>query len=680
MKKILSLLVMLAIAITLVGCELLPDSLKDTINGVLGNGDVEHTHEYTFTKCTAKCEKDGENIYTCSCGDSYTEPVSAYGHDFQTTNTINATCVSDGIEYISCTKCGESNNKKTEAYGHVYGTPENPSDIVLCTRNGCRSATILFPTDGKYVETLTFNFTKEHEAEIDAKYDEVLAKINAAAKYDPALHGFVEEGALAEEYEAVGTIHSELYDLILYAVAQRQIAEIDYYCDMKNSELEKTYTYMLDYYTSVIAKFYTLSRPLYDSCYREFYYYGLSEEEIKAFLFDSDALSNPEYTALKNRNNEIEVEFFSISSVKDDKKVLELYSEFVENNNKMAQLMGYDNYVEYAYENVYSRDYTYQEISAIREYVKNYLVPIYINLNPGEYTKEESSEYSEIASKSFFTNQKVHSLVTDYFKYMSFTSNPDKQYNFYDVLNDLVADGNMYRGSYAGAFVTYLSAFELPVAYFGNGSYSGGFTVTHEFGHYMNEIYNKSQFSQSYDLLEMHSQGNEILFLNYLKDHVSDGAYRLLEVAQIKGMLETVIIALCVDTFEQAVYLDSYTGYGSDIIMADNTISANEYDTLFSLILNDMGVGGLMNSAYWRYVTIQSPCYYVSYSISAISVLQLHEMANTDSLDVARDAYLKLVTYTDTNPDMTTAEILVNAGMYSFTDEELYKALAEYLN
>ena len=91
-----------------------------------------------------------------------------------------------------------------------------------------------------------------------------------------------------------------------------------------------------------------------------------------------------------------------------------------------------------------------------------------------------------------------------------------------------------------------------------------------------------------------------------------------------------------------------------------------------------MGVGSQINPAYWRYVTIQAPCYYVSYAISALSVLQLHEMANTDSLEAATDAYLDLITYTDINPEMTTEKVLINAGMYSYSDERLYKALAEY--
>lgn len=35
------------------------------------------------------------------------------------------------------------------------------------------------------------------------------------------------------------------------------------------------------------------------------------------------------------------------------------------------------------------------------------------------------------------------------------------------------------------------------------------------------------------------------------------------------------------DCFEQAIYLDSYDGYYSDVIMADGTITEDEYDLLY---------------------------------------------------------------------------------------------------
>ena len=71
-------------------------------------------------------------------------------------------------------------------------------------------------------------------------------------------------------------------------------------------------------------------------------------------------------------------------------------------------------------------------------------------------------------------------------------------------------------------------------------------------------------------------------------------------------------------------------------------------------------------------MTITSPCYYVSYSVSALSVLQLYEMENRSGFDAAKDAYLKLFTYVDEKPEMTMSEILAYAGMLSVTDEQLY--------
>jgi len=39
-----------------------------------------HVHEYSESENTATCTKDGEIIYTCSCGDSYSKPSKATGH------------------------------------------------------------------------------------------------------------------------------------------------------------------------------------------------------------------------------------------------------------------------------------------------------------------------------------------------------------------------------------------------------------------------------------------------------------------------------------------------------------------------------------------------------------------------------------------------------------------------
>lgn len=62
---------------------------------------IPHTHSYTPSATTeATCTTDGETTWTCSCGDSYTTPIPAPGHTFQTL-TINS---QKAVE--RCIKCG----------------------------------------------------------------------------------------------------------------------------------------------------------------------------------------------------------------------------------------------------------------------------------------------------------------------------------------------------------------------------------------------------------------------------------------------------------------------------------------------------------------------------------------------------------------------------------------------
>ena len=49
----------------------------------------EHIHDYTESSRTATCTEDGVIVYTCSCGDSYSEPESAKGHRMNGTKCAN---------------------------------------------------------------------------------------------------------------------------------------------------------------------------------------------------------------------------------------------------------------------------------------------------------------------------------------------------------------------------------------------------------------------------------------------------------------------------------------------------------------------------------------------------------------------------------------------------------------
>lgn len=95
-----------------------------------------HIHSYSFeiTKASA-CEETGEKIYTCECGDSYSETIPALGHNTVKVSSTSATCEKGGTSTYKCTRCDYS-----------YITSDSPkkahnytSEIVTsatCTRDG----------------------------------------------------------------------------------------------------------------------------------------------------------------------------------------------------------------------------------------------------------------------------------------------------------------------------------------------------------------------------------------------------------------------------------------------------------------------------------------------------------------------------------------------------------------
>ncbi len=83
-----------------------------------------HSHSYTSSVTTpATCTEKGIKTYTCSCGASYTESISATGHKPGNWETASlATCTEAGESVKKCTVCGEvTQTVAIPATGHKPG-------------------------------------------------------------------------------------------------------------------------------------------------------------------------------------------------------------------------------------------------------------------------------------------------------------------------------------------------------------------------------------------------------------------------------------------------------------------------------------------------------------------------------------------------------------------------------
>ena len=85
------------------------DGSTDTFALTVKNVKSSHTHSYT-AKVTkeAACTTEGERIYTCTCGDRYTETIPATGHS-ESAWIIDkaATAIENGSKHTECTTCGK---------------------------------------------------------------------------------------------------------------------------------------------------------------------------------------------------------------------------------------------------------------------------------------------------------------------------------------------------------------------------------------------------------------------------------------------------------------------------------------------------------------------------------------------------------------------------------------------
>ena len=104
-----------------------------------------HSHSYVekITK-VATCTENGTNIFTCSCGDSYTESVAALGHSFSTSFTVDkeATCTAEGSKSKHCTRSGCSEKTEVTAIAklaHTYTSKITAQPT--CAKEGVKTFT-----------------------------------------------------------------------------------------------------------------------------------------------------------------------------------------------------------------------------------------------------------------------------------------------------------------------------------------------------------------------------------------------------------------------------------------------------------------------------------------------------------------------------------------------------------
>ena len=344
--------------------------------------------------------------------------------------------------------------------------------------------------------------------------------------------------------------------------------------------------------------------------------------------------------------------------------------EMVQVRNQYARSKGYENYAAYAYEAVYSRDYTLADARQLYAQVKQSIAPVFQGMSlPLAYNTTLDSGLLEPYT-SDLTQDEMMDLVGPYMERIS---------SEYADLFDYMRQGNLADigpsdTKLGVGFTTGLPAYSSAVMFNSpDGSYYDVETLTHEFGHYAEYCLSGAEGdgSDCIDVAEMDSQMLELLFLNFADEMFQEGgdAYRVRVIYQV---ISSVVTGCYYDEFQTALY-------------TDGAMTVEEINTLAGELAEEYGMSTLFGGdpAYtWVLVshTFESPMYYMSYATSALSALELFLDAQTD-FDAAADTYLALVAR---GTGMGYREAVRKAGLTDFFQPGAVAGLAgeiqDYLN
>ena len=470
------------------------------------------------------------------------------------------------------------------------------------------------------------------------------------------------------DWDLVESLDEKLNETVSYINSQQSIAYILMSMYTEEPEYSQKYMDSTNILADAVADYKEMARRVYqsDSALKEQYFAEWTEEEIQMILnFDAEVVE------LEKRNAQILVEFRALDEDTISSDMIPLYREMVLNNNRIAQLAGYDNYYVYAYEKVHSRDYDPGQVQVMRRYTQKYIVPNFEDILRTTSTllqnlsSVQRTKLMDLMQKKDFDKLEKN-YVDNYLKSLPAGARDGMLSMFLDSRAVFVND----KKAHEGAFTTEVN--DGLFCYFGPG-YQNSFTTIHELGHYyaINEFLevNDNMGALSLDLAEVHSQANEWLFLKYLSGQTDARIYKTLTYYRMYEDLAGIIVQLCIDEFEERVYthpdIASLTEADFDAIMKDVCRNYGGISFVEAYITDIQW--------YWRMVVLESPVYYVSYAVSCIAALDVYFIANSD-YDRAVDVYCNLVEGVDEEGGFLTN--LERAGLHGPFEPYIYEQIA----
>lgn len=404
----------------------------------------------------------------------------------------------------------------------------------------------------------------------------------------------------------------EFYRLYNRFYTQLNLATIYYFKDMTDSYWEKEYTFCQGQSSTAEAALEELFCTLAASPYRQ------ELEEHTAFgegFFDSymgGGLWDEQFSELMSREAELEQQYYDLCAQAQDLPLYsneffqqysqplgQLFVDLVKVRQEIAAYAGYEDYLSFAYDFYYYRDYSPAQIEAYLEEIQRELVPLYRQV---EQDLDFGAEAGLSSEKETFAY--VESFARDMGGEFQNAFLLLKQATLYDI--------SYSPQKYNGSFELYLTDYSVPYVFMSPvGSDQDKLSFAHEFGHFCSDYVAGGSIA-GIDVAEVFSQAAEYLSLCY-----GDEAGEL-EKLKLRDGLRIFVEQAAYSKFEQQVY--GLTG---------EALTVEKVEALYK----EIGLAFGFDSWEWDsrdYVLIghfySDPLYVISYVVSNDAALQVYQL------------------------------------------------------
>ena len=393
------------------------------------------------------------------------------------------------------------------------------------------------------------------------------------------------------------------------------------------------------------------------------------------------------YTQSKDRNVRIEAakkvaQFFSENQDKFDN----IYDSLVKVRTRMAQKMGYKNFVEFGYKQLSRLEYDAKMVEGYRKQVLENIVPLHTELRErqGKRLGVDKLKFYDEAIKFNSGNADPHGspewiLNNGKTMYKELSKETDEFFTFMTENNllDLLSK----KGKMSGGYCTYIPEHKAPFIFANfNGTSHDIDVLTHEAGHAF-QVYQSRGFEvpeylwPSYEACEIHSMSMEFLtwpWMDLFFENDTD-KYKFIHLSEA---LLFIPYGVTVDEFQHWVYENP------EATPKERREKWIEIEKKY-LPTRDYGeVEELKNGIFWfrQGHIFSSPFYYIDYTLAQVCAFQFW-IKSRESREKAWQDYLNLCKLGGSKPFF---ELMKSANLKNPFEEGtlaiVIPKIKEYLN